>query len=75
MVISARRDIFNKHDDNYCFIMDNASIHKSALAVKYYKKLGTRILTLSPYSPSQNPVEKMINAIRQKTKKKYLEGM
>ena len=64
--IKAREEYFDFQDRRMIFIWDNTSIHRSEAVREYIKKTEIKILTICPYSPSLNPVEKMILAFRSK---------
>ena len=51
--------------------MDNASIHKTKKVIKFETDNGVRLVTIPVNSPSLNPAEKLIQAIKEKVKLKY----
>ena len=51
-------------------VMDNASIHVSKFSKDSIKKLNLQCLTICPYSPSLNPIEKVIGWIKSKLRSK-----
>jgi len=52
--------------DNYVFLLDNASYHKSSTIIKYLKQLDDHIKVefYPPYSPELNPTESCWKTIR-----------
>ena len=57
-----------------CFIFDNASLHSSSNSIKYMKEQGIKSITIPPYSPQLNPAEKLIEAIKIKVRKDWIEN-
>ena len=51
--------------------MDNASIHKTAVVKSLARDESIRMLTIPSYSPTLNPVETVIHAIKIKVRKHY----
>jgi transposase len=54
------------------FVMDNAKVHTAKLAKKYFELKQLSILTLPPYTPEMNKVEKTFLYLKMKLKKKCL---
>ena len=54
--------------------MDNASIHVSKTAKKKLSEMELQWLTICPYSPSLNPIEKVIGAIKSKCRRKLYKN-
>ena len=54
--------------------MDNAAVHVSQKVKKFLITSKVKAITITPYSPTLNPCEKLINAIKQRIKKKYETG-
>lgn len=55
--------------DNTVLILDNASIHKSALLRETVALFGARFLFLPPYSPDFNPIELLFGVLKQLAKR------
>ena len=51
-------------------VKNNASIHVSKFSKDSIKKLNLQCLTICPYSPSLNPIEKVIRWIKSKLRSK-----
>ena len=65
------RDKANKSSESKaCFIIDNASIHKTEDVKRFADKRSIGFLTIPSYSPSLNGAETIIQAIKSKVKKK-----
>lgn len=64
--ITSRGSIFHEDDIKMVFVCDNATIHKNIKVQEFISIKGISILTIWPYSPSLNPVEKVILAMRNK---------
>ena len=59
-----------KFDDNERIIVwDNASIYLSDRASEFILLSKLRVITIPPYNPVLNPVEKLINCIKMKLSK------
>ena len=54
----------------FFIILDNASIHKAREVSKFVSNLKIRMLTIPPYEPSLNPIEKFILALKSKLRQK-----
>ena len=48
----------------FALAMDNASVYASSQMLNFYKSSKPKVLTIPPYSPSPNPVEKLIDAVK-----------
>ena len=48
------------------FVFDSASIHISKDSKEKLKEMNIQYITISPYSPCQNSIEKIIGAIKSK---------
>ena len=46
-------------------IADNLNVHKSELAKQFVESMGASYVSLPPYSPDLNPIEKMWSKIKQ----------
>ena len=58
------------------WIMDNAPIHVSNEAKEKIREMEMQWLSICPYSPSLNPIEKFIGAIKSRCRSKfYNEGL
>ena len=51
-------------------VLNNDSIHKTEKALKLIVNLKIPMITILPYEPSLNPVEKFILAIKSKLRQK-----
>ena len=60
-------------DNERIVVWDNASIHLSEIVSKFISSTKSRVITIPPYNPVLNPVEKLINCIKMKLRK--LHGM
>ena len=61
-----------KFDDNERIIVwDNASIHLSDSASEFILSSKLRVITIPPYNPVLNPVEKLMNCIKMKLRKAH----
>jgi transposase len=52
------RNLLTSLEKGETIIMDRASFHRKNNLEKICKKVGVRLLFLSPYSPDFNPIEK-----------------
>ena len=73
-LLNLRNRIEIENDSSKCFVMDNASIHKTAQVEQFAKKKSIRLLTISPYSPALNGAEIVIQSIKSKMKKRRSQG-
>ena len=55
------------------FVIDNASTHVSKDAKEKLKEMNIQCMTICPYSPCQNPIEKIIGAIKSSWRKKIYD--
>ena len=55
-------------------VLDNASIHKTKEAIKFIIDSKIPMITIPPYEPSLNPVEKLIFSIKSKLRQKKHRG-
>ena len=60
-------------DNERIVVWDNASIHLSEIVSKFILSTKLRVITIPPYNPVLNPVEKLINFIKMKLRK--IHGM
>ena len=61
-----------KFDDNERIIVwDNASTYLSDRASEFILSSKLRVITIPPYNPALNPVEKLINCIKMKLRKAH----
>ena len=60
-------------ESNYIILWDNASIHRSILALKTAKILNLNIHFLPPYSPSLAPVELFFKILKSKVRKLMMQ--
>ena len=56
--------------ESVMFVIDHASIHVSKDAKEKLKEINIQCMTICPYSPCQNPIEKVIGAIKSSWRKK-----
>ena len=73
-LLNLRNRVEIENDSIKCFVMDNASIHKTAQVEQFAKKKSIRLLTISPYSPALNGAETVIQSIKSKVKKRRSQG-
>lgn len=50
--------------ENSILLMDNASIHKSAIVREAIKRKGCKVMYIPPYSPEYNPIENIFGIIK-----------
>ena len=55
-------------------VWDNAPVHTSNATIEFIRSAKLRVLSIPPYTPSLNPAEKLINAIKMKLKKFQANG-
>ena len=60
---------FNRGNESNWIICDNTTIYKSKLIVEFLTSNNIWIITIPPYCPSLNAVEKLILSIKQKINK------
>ena len=73
-LLKCMKDKFKKRDQQFCFILDNASIHKTWDVKKFVENKKVFVLTIPPYSPSLNGAETVINSIKSKFKQRWRWG-
>ena len=66
------RDI--SQDKRTIIVWDNAPVHTSNATIEFIRSAKLRVLSIPPYTPSLNPAEKLINAIKIKLKKFQANG-
>ena len=71
MIRRASHQLLN---NKWWVIADNASIHSSIKVQEWLEKSNMRLITISPYSPSLNPTEKVIAAIKCEIRNLLLES-
>jgi transposase len=54
--------------------MDNACVHTSSKVVEYFACKGLAVLTLPPYSPQFNPIERVFHNIKKVLKRTSTHG-
>ena len=64
----------NKDNKYYFFICDNTTIHRSNLIRNYLKSNGLWMMTIAPYFPELNAVEKLILSFKQKVYREIDNG-
>ena len=64
----------NNHEDNSknCFIFDNARLHWSKNSQQFMKEKGIKAISIPPYSPQLNPVEKLIGVIKSQIRRLWI---
>ena len=70
-LLNFKRRNFKKPARRECIVMDNASIHKTAVVKSLARDEIIRMLTIPSYSPTLNPVETVIHAFKIKVRKHY----
>ena len=73
--VEYRTQILENSNSNFMIVCDNSSIHKSMDVSRYISGTCLRILTICPYSPSLNPVEKLILYIKKKLNSLHSKNM
>ena len=63
-----------QENNKYVIVCDNTRIHTSREVERFIVKDELRLMTIAPYSPSLNPVEKVICAIKMKLKSMTLNS-
>ena len=65
------KQLFTKRSQNmanmsrpFASVMDNASVYVSSQMLSFCKSSKLKFLTIPPYSPSLNPLEKLVGAVR-----------
>ena len=73
-LIKNRNKSFKDENSKTCFIIENASIHKTTEAKNFAKRRSIHLLTIPSYSPALNGAETVIQAIKSKVKQRRCEG-
>ena len=73
-VLQERMKLVSLEMKRFFIILDNASIHKTHEVSKFVSDSKIRMLTIPPYEPSLNPVEKFILALKSKLRQKKQRG-
>ena len=73
-VLKERKKLSSQEISKFVIIMDNASIHKTHEVSKFILDSKIRAVTIPPYEPSLNPVEKFILALKTKLRQKKQSG-
>ena len=71
------RDQLKKEGVSLCstiIVMDNAPIHVSNYSKTQIKDIRLQCLTICPYGPSLNPIEKVIGVIKSRWKRLAYDG-
>ena len=75
------KQLFTKRSQNmanmsrpFALVMDNASVYVSSQTLNFYKSSKLKFLTISPYSPSLNPLEKLVGAVKTNLLKEQDKG-
>ena len=59
-------DVKKRDCSRWCYVMDNASIHKTKAIQEFSEKSKISIVTIPPYCPSLNAAEMVIQSIKAK---------
>ena len=73
-VLKQRMKTISLEMRRFFIILDNASIHKTREVLKFVSDSKIRVLTIPPYEPSLNPVEKFILTLKSKLRQKKQRG-
>ena len=73
-VWNCRSNNFDSPVSSFCFVMDNASIHKTKNVKELWEENGLSIITIPSYWPSLNPIETVIHSIKMKVKQSQSGG-
>ena len=73
-VLKERTKLISDEVKRLVIVLDNSSIHKTKEAVKFIVDSKIQMITIPPYEPSLNPVEKLILAIKSKLRQKKQRG-
>ena len=73
-VLKERMKLSLEEERNLVIVLDNSSIHKTLEVSKFVVGSNIRMLTIPPYEPSLNPVEKFILAVKSKIRQKKQRG-
>ena len=73
-LLKCMKEKFSKGNKQFCFIIDNWSIHKTLDVKKFVEGKKIHVLTIPPYSPSLNGAETVINAIKSKVQQRRRSG-
>ena len=73
-LIECQNKFFKDDKSKTYFILDNASIHKTADVKVYVEQKWINLLTIPSYSPALNGAETVIQAIKSKIKQRRSEG-
>ena len=69
-----RSSLFPDDGDFTILVGDNSQWHKETKLKKFVKDTGYRLLTIVPYSPSLNPWEHFIGAVKNRLKRETSLG-
>lgn len=73
-LVTARDSDFRINNRRMILVCDNVAYHTSKKLQNYFNETEIRLLTIWPYSPSLDPVEKVILALRKKIEVLTREG-
>ena len=73
-LIECQNKFFKEDTGKTYFVMDNASIHKTANVKAFVERKWINLLTIPSYSPALNGAETVIQAIKSKTKQRRSYG-
>ena len=74
-LMKCREKVLEGNISNACFILDNASIHKTTEVITFERRRLVSFLTIPSYSPSLNGAETVIQGIKSKMKQRQNQGM
>ena len=73
-LIRSRTNFFGISSSKFWIICDNATIHTSDEVAEVLDKMKISMVTINPYSPSLNPWEILISAIKAKLRRHIKKG-
>jgi transposase len=66
-------DDLNKLNQNYTYLIDNASIHSNKKTKNFFKEKKIHIIFNAPYQSKFNPIEMVFSLLRKKINKKIVK--
>ena len=73
-LMKCREKVLEGNISNACFIIDNASIHKTTEVKTFVRRRLVSLLTIPSYSPALNGAETVIQGIKSKVKQRRNQG-
>ena len=64
----------SEYKSSTVFVLDNAAVHVSDYAKKYYERMDFSVLTLPPYTPEYNKIEKVFAQLKHRLTLKILHN-